>query len=531
MDMTKLSKKLYDLRTQKGFAQEKLAEVLGVSRQSVQKWENGGAIPSIDKLVRIADFFDVSLDYLISNKDNRSVEQLRTDCNPLPSFDTRATWEAYYKQLPVEYQQSLDEGKDIEAYKDLIFAVSGLPNGKIKSDLSDIVFEIVNACPNRRDYPYDEPSDLEGILDRAEKLDKPLRVPGKEEYYDRMKGAFYGRICGCLLGKPVEGMRRAELIPFLQETGNYPMHRYITQSDVAGIEDGKYRFSIKKRAYVDGIMDGMPIDDDTNYIILAYLTLKRYGRDFTPANMMALWLDTQPKNAYCTAERVAFRNFVDGFLPPESAIYKNPYREWIGAQIRGDFFGWVCPGDPQKAASMAWSDASISHVKNGIYGEMWVSAMLAAAGAGCGIEESLEIGLKYIPAHSRLHEAIEKVIAGYRAGKSADEFFEDFHTRWNDRDGHHWCHTISNAEIVAASLLYGGGDYEKSICLAVGQGFDTDCNGATVGSVVGLAKGFSALPEVWTSKINDTLFTSIFGFEKLSVSDIAEKSIGFTTLA
>ena len=102
--------------------------------------------------------------------------------------------------------------------------------------------------------------------------------------------------------------------------------------------------------------------------------IEKYGRDFTPFDVSRAWLAYQPKDAYCTAERVAFCNFVKGFEPPESAIYKNPYREWIGAQIRADYFGYINPGNPELAAEMAWRDASISHTKNGIYGEMFVAA-------------------------------------------------------------------------------------------------------------------------------------------------------------
>ena len=109
------------------------------------------------------------------------------------------------------------------------------------------------------------------------------------------------------------------------------------------------------------------------------LLIEKYGKDFIPYDVSRMWLSSQSKDAYCTAERVAFCNFVNGYEPPQSALYKNPFREWIGAQIRADYFGYINPGNPKLAAEMAWRDASISHVKNGIYGEMFVAAMLSVA--------------------------------------------------------------------------------------------------------------------------------------------------------
>ena len=214
-----------------------------------------------------------------------------------------------------------------------------------------------------------------------------------------------------------------------------------------------------------------------------------------------------------------------GYNPPESAIYKNPYREWIGAQIRADYFGYINPGDPETAADMAWRDASISHIKNGIYGEMFAAAMIAAAASTDDIKTIIAAGLGEIPANCRLAEDVKLVVKMFDDGKTSEEAFAKIHEKWDEHSGHGWCHTISNAMIVAASLLYGGGDYGKSICLAVQTGFDTDCNGATVGSIIGMRNGVSGIPEEWYRPLNDKLCTSIFGVGIVKISEMGEKTL------
>ena len=230
----------------------------------------------------------------------------------------------------------------------------------------------------------------------------------------------------------------------------------------------------------------------------------------------------QPKNAYCTAERFAFCNFVKGYAPPMSARYQNAYREWIGAKIRGDYFGYINPGDPALAAEMAFRDGCISHVKNGIYGEMFIAAMIAAAACTKDIHVIIKAGLAQIPATSRLHKAITEVMTGYDQGVSQAECFRHIHEQFDEDHDHFWCHTVSNAMVVAASLLYGEGDFGKSICMAVETGFDTDdCNGATVGSILGMAFGTGAIGKEWTAPIGDKLYTSIFGVGAVKISERA----------
>jgi len=518
-----LGRSISAIRNNTKLTQEQFAEIFGVSQQAVQKWESGVAVPDIEKIVKIAKYFDLSLDSLVMGNDNRLVEEMNKKEVLKPSYKNLHDWEFYSSNLKTEYMQSIEEGLDIEAYRDVFYSVSMLPKDEIKKKFGDVLFEVVNSAKQREGYSYIEPSDLEQI--------QMLRRVGEQSYsYDKEKlknkihGAWLGRICGCMLGKSVECVRTDDLIPFLKETNNYPMYRYIHRRDLKDIDLTKYKFNFAGRIYADEI-DGMPVDDDTNYVVLAQKIIEKYGRDFTPYHVSRAWLSYQGKNSYCTAERVAYCNFVKGYVPPQSAVYKNPYREWIGAQIRGDYFGYINPGNPKLAAEMAWRDASVSHVKNGIYGEMFVAAMIAIAAATNDIEKIILGGLGEIPQTSRLHEGIMQVFNSYKNGMPKEDCFKMIHEKYNEHNGHDWCHTVSNAMIVVAALLYGKGDYSASICMAVETGFDTDCNGATVGSILGMANGKATVSEVWTAPINNKLHTSIFGVGTVSISECVEKTL------
>ena len=511
----KIGQTIAKLRNEAKLTQAQFAEAFRVSQQSVQKWECGASTPDLDKIVSISKYFDISLDALIMGNDNRIVEEMGKKRALKPQYQNIHDWEFYSATLDLEYQQSFDEGLDIERYKDLFMAASRLPKGEIKKKLGDVLFEIVMSAKQRDGYKYIEPSELEKI--KSLKSGKGALLPyDKKTLKEKVHGAWLGRICGCLLGKTVEGIRTDELIPFLKASGNYPMYRYVNKADLNCMDVEKFKFSFTGRPFGDEV-DCMVVDDDTNYVVMAQEIIESCGKDFTSYDVAQAWLKYQGKDAYCTAERVAYCNFVKGFAPPESAIYQNPYREWIGAQIRGDYFGYINPGNPELAAEMAFRDASISHVKNGIYGEMFASAMIAVAASTNDIEEIIKGGLAEIPATSRLYEDVMLIIDTFNKGVSQADCFAMIHTKY-DEFSNDWCFTNSNAMIVAASLLYGKGDYAKSICMSVETGFDTDCNAATVGSILGMANGVKTIPEYWSKPINDTLQTSLFGLDTVKIS-------------
>lgn len=288
-----IGKIINKLRTDTNMSQEQFAEMFGVSRQSVQKWESETSLPEIDKLIKIAKYFDISLDTLILDSDTRITEELNFNKVLRPKYANMHEWESYSSNLITEYRQSIEEGLDIEQYENVFSAVSMLPKNETKKRLGDILFEVVLHSKTSEKYTYIEPSDLKEIK-KLSKCAQVLPNVDKNLLENKIHGAWMGRICGCLLGKTVEGIKTDELIPFLKETENYPMHRYILYSDLNDVILNKYKYRFANRCYADKI-DGMPADDDTNYVVLAQKIIEKYGRDFTSYDVSRSWLALQGK--------------------------------------------------------------------------------------------------------------------------------------------------------------------------------------------------------------------------------------------
>ena len=245
-------------------------------------------------------------------------------------------WILLGQDIKTQYEQCEMEGRDVALYKPIVDAFCQLNNDQLRplEDSLEALYKVMDEAPMKADYPFCEPSDLDGIFAAcpAEKPALPA-VPEKDALMARLKAAWNGRIAGCLLGKPVEGWRRPGLYRLLQATDNFPLNRYIRWADFS--EELVKELGIRKSQWADLLRGEADEDDDTNYTTFALKLIEVYGRDFTPDHVLACWANWIPMSATCTAERVAYRNAAMGLLPPETATYKNPYREWIGAQIRG----------------------------------------------------------------------------------------------------------------------------------------------------------------------------------------------------
>jgi len=397
----------------------------------------------------------------------------------------------------------------------------------IKNALSDgspaeleRLLELLEKTQRRPDWGYEEPTTWEEI--RAA-LPQAPRLPESEleesALSDKLLAAWLGRCAGCNLGKPVEGWGRSEIRDYLERADSYPLDDYFLRLDP--MPDG---FEMRESwPYTTrGQIRFMARDDDIDYTILALHILETYGFNFHPQDVAQEWLGHLPFLMTYTAERAAYRNLILGLMPPVTATYRNPYREWIGAQIRADMWGYVSPGTPERAARLAFQDASLSHVGNGIYGEMWAAALIAAAFVAEDPRSALVSSVGQIPERSRLTETLCNILELHARGldwqKARDEI--------ENTCGHYgFVHTINNAAVVAAAVLWGDGDFTKTVGLAVQGGWDTDCNGATAGSVFGAMHGTQALPNRWIEPLNNRVRSAIVGFDNSRISDLAERTL------
>jgi ADP-ribosylglycohydrolase len=418
-----------------------------------------------------------------------------------------------------ELQQRIESGYDVSGIEaDLV----STPTDDLDR-LNTLYLELVNT-ERRSDWAYQEPDRLDDILDAMPAARRDLnasRQPSPRDLADRILGGWLGRIAGCNLGKPVEDgdfWTPARIRTYLELADAYPLRNYIPALDP--MPDG-FRLRESWPETTRGRVHGSARDDDIDYSILGLWLLERHGFQLNPSMVANAWLSFLPYLRVFTAERAVLVNLLHS-VPIESAgETRNPYREWIGALIRADVFGWALPGRPGTAAQLVYADASLSHRCNGIYAAMWAAALVSSACVTATVQEAVERSLDYVPIGSRLAEALRGVHDLYRSGCSWEEAVETIRVRFGQ---YGWVHSINNACLIMVGLLWGEGDYAATVGSVVQGGWDTDSNAATAGSVVGTVLGATELPHRFIEPLHNRTRSVIFGFDNFPISELARRT-------
>ncbi len=339
----------------------------------------------------------------------------------------------------------------------------------------------------------------------------------------RIRNAWAGRISGCQLGKPVEllSMRqgREAVTAYLRDADAVPLRDYVPLVPGTIVEK-------VGRGSCRGEFSRSEPDDDINYTVLALTLLETHGLELSTEDVGRAWLTLLPAGATWTAERAAYLIMLErandayavgappGFDLNECA--QNDYNDWIGAQIRADMYGWVCPGRPALAADLARRDAALSHIGDGIHGAAFVAALGAAIPAASSLNDAVDAAAGEVPAGTEASEAI----ASARSLVGVPDAVDQIHARY---EGLSPVHTVNNLAIVVWALISYEDDYSAAVGEAVAAGWDTDCNGATVGGLWGLTG--RPIPEHWTAPWQGRVAVTLAGIGELDLEDLVDRTV------
>lgn len=288
------------------------------------------------------------------------------------------------------------------------------------------------------------------------------------EYLDKVRGCWAGKNIGGTLGAPMEGNMAMNDVTFYTQE-----------------------------------LNGVPApNDDLDLQLIWLAAVEIHGLDAITPRLLGEYWD-HSVIAPCSEYAVCKMNINNGVMPPLSgAINNERYKYGNGAWIRSEIWACLCPGAPDEAIKYAYIDSCADHCEEGIWAEMFTAALQSAAFVENDIRKLIEIALSKIPADSKLAAAVKLVIDSYDGGKPWNETREllvhDFEPIYR---------AAVNIGFMIIGLLYGEGDFDKSICRAVNCGDDTDCTAATVGALFGIIKGRKGIPQRWLDPIGETIST------------------------
>ena len=290
------------------------------------------------------------------------------------------------------------------------------------------------------------------------------------EFRDKVLGCWTGKNIGGTLGTPFEGTREmpeVDLYAQILKTGTLP-------------------------------------NDDLDLQLIWLFAAEELGAyRVTPKKLAEYWMSFQsaPMSEYSNC----LNNIANGFYPPLSGSFNNDEWKWSnGAWIRSEIWACIFPGSPDDAARGAYIDSCLDHDGEGIWAEVFTAALESAAFVENNVEKAISIALKKIDPECRIGASVSCALELYHQGVDFVEARQKIIEK-NVETG--FFQAPQNIGFMVLALLYGEGDFEKTVTLAIRCGDDTDCTAATAASVLGIMLGRSRMPEKWCSAIGNSIVT------------------------
>ncbi len=309
----------------------------------------------------------------------------------------------------------------------------------------------------------------------------------KDKLQDKIKGGWAGQTIGVTFGGPYEFRFNGTFIQDYQPLLWYDGYLKKTMLNDPGLYDDLY-------------MDLSFVEVFEKYGLQA--PVDSFANAFAHAGYM-LW----------HANQSARYNILNGIKAPESGNWKNnPHADDIDYQIESDYSGLMSPGMPNTASAISDKIGHIMNYGDGWYGGVYIGAMYTQAFISDNINDIVRDALKTIPEQSKYYQCIHDVIQWHQ------EFPDDWKRTWFEiqrkwssdtgcPDGIFTPFDIDaklNSAYVVLALLYGQGDFGKSLEIAARAGQDADCNPSSVGGILGALLGYNKIPAYWKMGLKES---------------------------
>lgn len=353
------------------------------------------------------------------------------------------------------------------------------------------VMNLLEKAPKIEGHPYWKYTEYNSFEQILKKVNFPeyKYTENDERYFERTHAGWIAQICAGAAGTCIEGFTTENIRKAFGEVRGY-------------------------------VREPNTFNDDITYEVAFLKALEKKGKSLTAADIADQWVGLIPFG--WSAEEIALQNIKLGIYPPESGYRHNPYREWIGAQMRGAVCGQVAPGNPKEAARLAFMDGTVSHHNNGILGEVFNAIMVSLAYVETDIRKIVSSAIDMIPNDSEYFSVVNFALEccnKYDDWESAWKVCEKRYERYN------WIHAYPNAAAEVIALWFGRGEFDETIHICCMEGYDVDCNAAQVATVIGVMNGEGSVGKSWTEPFGDVLDTYMRGLPKLSIKELSSLTV------
>jgi len=315
------------------------------------------------------------------------------------------------------------------------------------------------------------------------------------DYAERVYAGVLGKIIGVYLGRPIEGWQYARIVERIGEVSYYVHDKVgvpliVTDDDISGT------FTFLRALPDHGNRRG--------------ITAEQIGQtwlNYLIENRTVLWWGGMGNST----EHTAYLRLKAGIPAPQSGsigLNGKVVAEQIGAQIFIDGWAMVAPGDPVLAAELAGKAASVSHDGEAKYGAQLLAAMEAKAFVEPDLDRLTDTGLSVIPKDCLIAQLVADIRARRKNEPDWRKTRGHIEATWGyDKYGGN-CHMIPNHALLHLAFQYCDGDFARALMIVNTAGWDTDCNSANVGCLMGIRGGLAGLEGKldWRGPVADRMY-------------------------